>query len=174
MQTTRPRGKKVTLPSDDPRWRRVELTLLRYDCQPHSLIEVLHTIEAEFGYLDNAALHFVAEALHISPSKVYGVATFYQLFSFTPPALHSCTVCTGTACHIRGADKILHAVEESYGLNPGDTSSDGVMSLKTARCLSFCGPAPVVEYDSEPVGNATAATVVQHIGGWIDHDTRRN
>lgn len=169
MQTQLPRGKKLTLPSDDLRWRHVERTMLQYDFQPHALIEVLHTIEAEFGYLDKPALRFVAEALHVSPSQVYGVATFYHLFSLTPPASHTCTVCTGTACHIRGAANILHAVEETYGIKPGESTPNGELSLKVARCLSYCGPAPIVEYDSMPVGDATPTTVVQQIGRWIHH-----
>lgn len=162
---------KVARPSDDPRWQRIQQTMLRHGYQPHSLIEVLHTVQREFGYLDRQALRFVSQSLQIPPSQVYGVATFYHLFSLAPPGCHTCMVCTGTACHIRGATHILHAVAETFNLQPGDTTPDGLVTLNTARCLSFCGPAPVVEYDREADGNATPASVIEHLRGWINHDS---
>lgn len=160
---------KVLPPSDDPRWRRVEAAMLRYGYQPNALIEVLHTVQKEFGYLDKQALRYVSKALNVRPSKVYGVATFYHLFSLTPPARHSCIVCTGTACHIKGAGAILRAIEENIGLKPGETMPDGSMSLDVARCLSFCGPAPVVEFDEESVGNLSPTAVLQRIRRWTNH-----
>ncbi len=160
---------KVSPPTNDPRWRRVEAVMLRYGFQPHALIEVLHTVQKEFGYLDKPALRFVARALNMQPSKVYGVATFYHLFSLTPPAKHACVVCTGTACHIKGAGRILRAIEDNIGIEPGETTPDGAVSLEVARCLSFCGPAPVVEFDEESYGNLTPTAVVQQIRRWINH-----
>ncbi|MBX3066373.1 MAG: NAD(P)H-dependent oxidoreductase subunit E, partial [Anaerolineae bacterium] len=100
----------------------------------------------------------------------FGVATFYHLFTLTPPGRHSCVVCTGTACHIRGADKILCAIESAFSLQPGDTTPDGAATLNIARCLSFCGPAPVVEFDAVAHGNVTPDAAVDQIRGWINHD----
>lgn len=171
MHSTRHGTEKAPPPSNDPRWLRVQQIMLRHGYQPNALIEVLHAIQREFGYLDRVALRFVSEALQIPPSQVYGVATFYHLFSLNAPGSHTCMVCTGTACHLQGAERILQAVEETFGLKPGDTTPDGNVSLAVARCLSFCGPAPVVEFDQEPDGHVTPEGVVLRLRGWINHDS---
>ena len=105
-----------------------------------------------FGYLDDGILIYVARALRLPPSMVYGVATFYQLFTFDPPGEHTCTVCTGTACFVKGADDIVAAVAAAYEVPAGETTEDGMLTLKTARCLGSCGLAPVVLLDGEVKG----------------------
>ncbi len=102
-----------------------------------------------FGYLDDGILIYVARALRLPPSMVYGVATFYQLFTFDPPGEHTCTVCTGTACFVKGANDIVAAVAAAYDVPSGETTEDGLLTLKTARCLGSCGLAPVVLLDGE-------------------------
>ena len=91
---------------------------------------------------------------------VYGVATFYQLFSFDPPGEHTCTVCTGTPCFVKGADDIVAAVAEAFDVASGDTTEDGLLTLKTARCLGSCGLAPVVLLDGEVTGREGSETVL--------------
>src|SRR5262245_14475929 len=95
----------VAPPSDDRRWRVVDATMRRHGYAPSALIEALHAIQQSFGYLDDPSLAYVARSLRVPPSKVYGVATFYHFFSLKPQGEHTCVVCTGTACYIKGSGK---------------------------------------------------------------------
>src|SRR6516225_6538046 len=98
---------KPSLPSSDKRWKIVDSRMRRYNYQAHALIEVLHTVQESFGYLDQDALKFVATALHVPLSRVYGVSTFYNFFSLKPQGAHTCVVCLGTACYVKGGDRRL-------------------------------------------------------------------
>lgn len=134
-------------PSGDERFALVDTALKRARFQQDHLIEVLHVAQEVFGHLSNDLLHYVAQALQLPTSHVYGVATFYHLFTFEPPGDHSCTVCTGTACFVQGADAIVSAVSQRYEVAPGATTADGRLTLATARCLGSCGLAPVTVLD---------------------------
>ena len=101
---------KPAPPSDDKRWKMVEVTMRRSGYASHALIESLHRVQGLFGYLDEQSMHFVAESLGLPLSKVYGVATFYHLFSLKPQGKHTCVICTGTACYIKGAGELAAGV----------------------------------------------------------------
>lgn len=158
MQATRPQT-----PSSDQRWRAVDARMLKLGYQPHALIEVLHAVQQAFGFLDDEALTYVAESLSVPLSKVYGVATFYSLFTLKPQGEHTCVVCTGTACHITGSGAILTQIREALGIAPKETTPDGRVSLLTARCLGACSLAPAVVYDGETKGKQTPAQVVARL-----------
>lgn len=138
--------------------------------RPDALIETLHTIQESFGYLDDKALMFVAQALNVSPSQVYGVATFYHFFNLKPQGEHVCSVCLGTACYIKGARELLDYVQENYEIKPGQTTEDGVLSLVTVRCLGACGLAPAAVMDGEVVGNLGVDELRDQLEGWTNHD----
>jgi len=138
-----------THPSGDDRFAVIDKHLKRGRYAQDQLIETLHIAQDVFGYLDDGILIYVARALRLPPSMVYGVATFYQLFTFDPPGEHTCTVCTGTACFVKGANDIVAAVAAAYDVPSGETTEDGLLTLKTARCLGSCGLAPVVLLDGE-------------------------
>jgi bidirectional [NiFe] hydrogenase diaphorase subunit len=107
------RQKKTTVfaPSrGDPRFEQLEVAMKRHQYRQDALIEVLHAAQRLFGFLEPNLLHFVAHCLKLPLSRVYGVATFYHLFTLTPRGRHTCVVCTGTACYVEGADKLLAAV----------------------------------------------------------------
>ena len=140
------------LPSDDKRWKIVEATARRHGREPHALIETLHTVQESFGYLDEVALRFVAHTLRVPLSRVYGAATFYHFFTLKPKGKHTCVVCTGTACYIKGAPALLAAIDKTYGIKPGETTPDNELSVLTARCLGSCGLAPAVVMDSAVLG----------------------
>ena len=107
-------------------------------------------------------LYYIAHGLKLPPSRVYGVATFYHFFTFAPKGKHTCVVCTGTACYVKGADRLAGAPSrDSWGPSPGKTTPDGQVSLSTARCLGACGLAPVVVYDGEVAGDQTTGA-----GAW--------
>jgi len=147
----------------------LDASMKRHRYQPDALIEVLHTAQELFGFLKDDLLMYVARGLKLPPSRVYGVATFYHLFTFTPKGEHTCTVCTGTACYVKGADALLAVVVERTGAQPGRTTSDGKVSLETARCLGACGQAPIAVFDGEVVGKLTPDQAIEHIKGWNTH-----
>ena len=96
-------------------------------------------MQEAFGYLDEDALRYVALSLHVPLSRAYGVATFYHFFTLKPGGEHTCVICLGTACYIKGARHLLDAVHRSLNILPGETTMDGEVSLLTARCLGSCG-----------------------------------
>ncbi|MCK5110620.1 MAG: bidirectional hydrogenase complex protein HoxE [Arcobacteraceae bacterium] len=139
--------------NSDDRYRMVEKTMKKLGYDRSALIETLHTAQEAFGYLEKETLKFIARRLKLPFSKVYGVATFYHFFSLKPKGVHNAVVCTGTACYIKGANKILEKIEQKYGIKAGETTKDGLMSLLTARCVGSCSLAPIVIYDNNPIGN---------------------
>ncbi len=149
-----------THPSGDDRFAVVDKQIKRVHHAQDQLIEVLHVAQDVFGYLSEDVLLYVARALRLPPSQVYGVATFYHLFELTSPGDHSCTVCTGTACFVKGADQIVSTIGEAYGITQGETTDDGAVTLKTARCLGSCGLAPVVVLDGEVLGKEEPGQMV--------------
>jgi bidirectional [NiFe] hydrogenase diaphorase subunit len=159
-------------PSDDKRWRIVNAAMRRHGHQSHALIEALHAVQESFGYLEKPALAYVAAALRVPLSRVYGAATFYHFFNLKPQGEHACVVCMGTACYIKGAAAILAAVEEKAGVQPGETTPDGKLSLLSARCLGSCSLAPAVVFDGEVAGKLTVTQVLGRIEGWIRDDGR--
>lgn len=146
-------------PSDDKRWRQVDVRMRKLGYRPDGLIEVLHTTQELFGYLDDEALGFVSDSLGVPPSKVYGVATFYSHFTLKPQGLHTCVVCTGTACYINGAGAILAEISRRLGIEAGGTTPDGKVSLLKARCLGACSMAPAVVVDGDVHGKAAAPAI---------------
>jgi bidirectional [NiFe] hydrogenase diaphorase subunit len=159
VATTRPGA-----PSDDKRWRIVETRMRRLGHRPDALIEVLHSAQEAFGFLDTETLAFVGASLGVPLSKVYGVATFYSFFTLEPKGEHACVVCTGTACYINGAGGIVAGIRRRFGVEPGGTTEDGKLSLLTARCLGSCSLAPAMILDGEVHGKLTAAGVLDRLG----------
>lgn len=157
-------------PSDDKRWRIVQATMRRNGFARHSLIETLHTVQEAFGYLDEDSLRYVGRSLRVPASQVYGVSTFYHLFSLKPAGKHTCVVCTGTACYIKGAPQLLDAFKEKYGLKPGETTADGQISLLTARCVGSCGVAPVAVFDGDVAGKLTPDASLARAERWLEED----
>ena len=112
-------------PSGDPRFKLVDRTLKRFQYQQDALIEVLHTAQEVFGFLEDDLLIYVARQLKLPLSWVYGVATFYHFFSLKPQGEHTCTVCMGTACYVKQAAEILALLQSEFGVAPGQTTPDG-------------------------------------------------
>lgn len=152
-----------THPSGDNRFKILEATMKRHQYQPDALIEVLHKAQELFGYLSDDLLMTIARSLKLPPSRVYGVATFYHFFSLAPQGEHSCAICLGTACYVKGAAALLAAVEHAAGIKAGATTPDNQLSLMTARCLGACGIAPAVVVDGEVAGHVTAETLVGQV-----------
>ena len=162
---------KPTPPSLDKRWRLVDATMRRLGNQSRGLIETLHTVQETFGYLDEEALRYVAVSLRVPLSRAYGVATFYHFFTLKPAGEHTCVICMGTACYIKGAPQLLSAVQRDLDIKPGETTPDGKVSLLTARCLGSCGLAPAVVYDHEVAGKVSTSDLRDRVKKWNRHDS---
>lgn len=162
---------KPVPPNQDKRWRLVEATMRRLGQQSRGLIETLHTVQEAFGYLDEDALRYVAASLRVPLSRAYGVATFYHFFTLKPAGEHTCVICMGTACYIKGAPQLLDKMQRDLGISPGGTTADGKVSLLTARCLGSCGLAPAVVYDREVAGKVTPQAMRERVGKWKSHES---
>ena len=130
-------------PSSDKRWKIIEATARRHGKDPHALIETLHTVQECFGYLDETALRFVAGTLRVPLSRVYGAATFYHFFTLKPKGRHTCVVCTGTACYIKGAPALrLDSGDEAIVYRSGGPrqriTPDVAQLLSEAGGRRFC------------------------------------
>jgi len=161
---------KPAAPNQDKRWKIVDTTMRRVGQRPSGLIETLHTVQEAFGYLDETALRYVAVSLRVPLSRAYGVATFYHFFTLKPAGEHTCVVCTGTACYIKGAPQLIETVRRELGIAPGETTSNRKVSLLSARCLGSCGLAPAVVYDNEVAGKVTPEQLRQRMAKWNPHD----
>lgn len=150
----------------DKRFKLLEATMKRHQNRPDALIEVLHTAQELFGYLDSDLLILIARSLKLPPSWVYGVATFYHFFSLAPKGEHSCVLCLGTACYVKGAAHLLAALEQKLGVRAGNTTADGKVSLLTARCLGACGLAPAVVFDGAVAGKLDRDATLERVKGW--------
>ncbi|HEV2208017.1 MAG TPA: bidirectional hydrogenase complex protein HoxE [Verrucomicrobiae bacterium] len=155
--------------SGDKRFKILEAHMKKYQFKQDALIEVLHKAQELFGYLEDDLLLFIGYKLKLPASRVYGVATFYHFFTLKPKGRHTCVVCMGTACYVRGADKLLEAVEQKTGVKAGETTLDNEVSLLTARCIGACGIAPAVVYDGAVTPRQTPASALEHLKGWLDH-----
>lgn len=120
--------------------------------QPGSLIQVLHKAQNVVGFLPREVQVKVALGLNVPLTKVYGVVSFYSLFTTKPKGKHRINVCGGTACYVRGANQLLDQLHDDMDLKPGDTTEDGQFSLDLVRCVGACGLGPVVTVDEDVYG----------------------
>lgn len=163
-------AEKNAPPSDDRRWKIVDATMKKNNYSSRALIETLHAVQDSFGFIDDEALRYVSDSLHVSNSKAYGVTTFYNSFSMKPAGEHVLLLCTGTACYVKGNDKILDFMKEEYGLEPGETTPDNKLSLLTARCVGACGLAPVAVLDGNVVGKLSVEEMIERIKEWVENE----
>ncbi len=137
--------------------KRIDEIIDRYNADPSSLIQVLLQIQSENHWLPKEALQRVAERLDVPMTRVQNVATFYKAFSVVPRGKHEVHVCVGTACHVRGAQRVLGTVQDILGIRPGETDLNLKYSLETVNCLGCCALGPVVEIDGKHHGKMAPA-----------------
>lgn len=123
------------------------------------LINVLHKAQEIFGYLPKEVQLFIAKSLDVPSSEVFGVVSFYSYFTTKPRGEHTISVCMGTACFVKGADKVLARIMEKLGVGVGETTSDGKFTLNDVRCIGACGLAPVVTIGEKVYGNVTVEDI---------------
>jgi NADH-quinone oxidoreductase subunit E len=148
----------------------LEEILGRYAPEEPSLIQVLQDVQRAYRYLPCDVLAQVAASLHVPLARVFSVATFYKAFSLTPQGRTLVKVCTGTACHIRGAEQLVEEFGRVAGVKPGETSADGELTLLTVNCVGACAMAPVVIVGEKYHGAAKAALVAGMLGRGGDHE----
>ncbi len=148
---------------DDKRRLMLERVLKTQNYQESALLEILHSAQEIYGYLDKDLLTDISVALKLPPGHVYGVATFYSYFKLRKPGQHIVTGCLGTACYVKGVDKIMEAIEEEFHLKRGGSTSDGKLSLLLTRCIGACAMAPNIVVDDEVLGKATKEEVIAKI-----------
>jgi bidirectional [NiFe] hydrogenase diaphorase subunit len=153
--------------SGDKRFKILEVHMKKHQFRQDALIEVLHKAQELFGYLEDDLLLFVSHKLKLPPSRVYGVATFYHFFTLKPKGEHTCVVCMGTACYVKGADKVIESVQDKLRIKAGETTPDNKVSLLTARCIGACGIAPAVVYDGTVTPRQTPASALEQINKWV-------
>lgn len=134
---------------------RLNSILSSYEGKREELIPILQQVQNEFGYLPEQAMLEIAQFTGVPESHVYGVATFYAQFRFTPIGRKHVTVCRGTACYVRGASRILETVEKHLGIEEGQTTEDMEYSLETVACIGACGLAPNIVINKQTYGHLT-------------------
>lgn len=141
----------------------LDKTMEEHGHRRSALLEVLQKAQETFGYLDREVLMHISERLRMPPSQVYGAATFYNFFRLERPGEHIITPCMGTACYVRGGEDIVRAIEREIGIERGESTPDGRISLFVTRCIGACAMAPTVIIDGEVMGKATPEEVLQRV-----------
>ena len=136
---------------------RVEQIINNYNAESSALIEILLDIQNEYHWLPREALELVSDKLQVPMSRIQHTATFYKAFSLVPKGRHEINVCMGTACHVRGAPRVLEVIENITGIQPGETDTDLKFSLDTVNCLGCCALGPVMEIDEQHLGKLAPA-----------------
>jgi len=144
-------------------WTKVDEIITANRGVPGSVIGVLRECQDVVGYLPVALIDYISDGLNLSSSEVFGVASFYSLFSFEPKGRHLIKVCMGTACYVKGIQEAVNRIENKYNLKEGGTTEDRRFLLEAVRCLGACGLAPVVVVDKDTYGGVKAEKVIETI-----------
>ena len=154
----------ATAPSPARRFDKVGTILEQYDKQPERLIPILQAVQAEYRYLPEDVLAFVAAGLNVPPARVFGVASFYSHFALKPKGKYLIRLCDGTACHVKRSIPILEALYRRLGLSSKhNTTEDMLFTVETVACLGACALAPVVVINDEVHGQMTPEAVIKMI-----------
>lgn len=162
--------KRSTAPRRDVMRERLAAVFDSFEGKPDELIPVLQKVQEELGYLPEEAMLQIARFAGVAESRVYAVATFYAQFRFTPIGKRHVMVCRGTACHVRGAPRILEAIERRLGIKEGETTADLEYSLETVACIGACGLSPCIMTNNKVEAKMTPKKVAEHFGKAADDD----
>jgi len=134
---------------------KMEKILSKYVADKSNLIQILNEVQEAYGYIPQNAQFAISEYLQMPMAEIYGVITFYSRFTLKPKGKYNVAVCLGTACFVKGSEKVLDRLKEKLGIDVGETTSDGKFSIEATRCIGACGLAPVFTVNDEVYGNAT-------------------
>lgn len=149
--------------ADNLMYKKLQMVLAEKKTLQDPLIEILHAAQEIFGYLPLQVQEYIAEALKIPVSRVYGVVTFYNFFSMEPRGKNVINVCTGTACFVKGAARLIQMFEEELNLKIGETTEDGLFTLTSVRCVGACSLAPVFTIGEETFGRIDSRKKIKKI-----------
>lgn len=163
----------MTAPEGNGGTPTVDLSLMepvfaQYAHQPGALIPILQKAQDIYNYLPPEVLQHIADRLGIALSKVYGVATFYAQFYLERRGRHVLKLCDGTACHVKGTPVLLTAIEEEFGVRPGQTTEDGSLTVEIVYCMGSCALAPVAVLDGKVIGRMRQETLIRTVKKHID------
>ena len=148
----------------------IDTILEKYLKTTDPTLMILQNIQEILGYVGKEYLEYVSENSEHSLTELYGVVTFYPHFRLQPPGEHIIKVCQGTACHVRGGEKIVSNLEDQLGIKPGETTEDGLFSLESVRCLGCCGLSPVIMIDDETYGRVKPARLGEILSKYQEVD----
>ncbi len=154
----------------DGRIEQVKDIIQEFKTVKGGLIPALHEIQQIYGYLPEEALKVLSEGLNIPMTEIYGVASFYHLFSLEPKGKHIIRVCLGTACYVKGGQNLLNRLSQELNVEVGKTSSDGKFTLEATRCLGACGLAPVMTIDDKVYAKVTLEDVGRILYEYIEEE----
>lgn len=146
--------------NEDPKLEGIKQTIEEHKDVKGALIQVLHKIQDTYGYLPEDILKMVSEGLNVPMTEIYGVASFYSIFSLEAKGQHIIKVCLGTACYVKGAQLVLDELGKQLGIEVGKTTDDGKFTLEATRCLGACGLAPVMMIDEKVYGRLTPESIL--------------
>ncbi len=135
----------------------MEELLNKFKPEKDNLIQILNSVQEHYGYISEKSQKEISEYLNISMAEIYGVITFYSRFTLKPKGKYNIAICLGTACFVKGSEKIMDRAKERLKIMPGETTKDGIFSLEETRCIGACGLAPVFTVNDEVHGNATVS-----------------
>ena len=146
--------------------KRTDQIIEKYQGDASLLIQVLLEVQDEYHWLPKEALDRISQKLNVPLTRILHIATFYKAFSLVPKGRHEIHLCVGTACHVRGAQRVLETLEDLTGIKPGETDLDMKFSLETVNCLGCCALGPVVEIDGKTHGNISVNTTSKVLNGY--------
>ncbi len=149
---------------------KVDEIILKYRVEEASYIALLQDINNEYRYLPEEALKRVSEKMEVPLSQLYSLATFYKCFSLVPRGEHEVQVCMGTACHVRGAPRILERVTQNLKVKPGRTTEDGKYTVETVNCLGACALGPLLVLDGKYFGQMSFGKIDKMLGGYHEEN----
>jgi NADH:ubiquinone oxidoreductase subunit E len=152
--------------SEKINWARIDEIIERYKWNREALLMIMQDISDMYNYVPPEVIPFLVEKLGVRKSLIYSVATFYKTISLEPRGKYIVNVCTGTACHVRGADKIMDALQDHLHIKEGETTDDLMFTLEGVRCIGCCASGPVITVNQETHGGLDRATAVKAIDGY--------
>ncbi|MBU4425841.1 MAG: NAD(P)H-dependent oxidoreductase subunit E [Proteobacteria bacterium] len=147
-------------------WEKIDAIIENYNVNPETLLMIMQDISDMYNYVPPEVIPILMERLRVKESLIYSVATFYKTISLEPRGKYIVNVCTGTACHVRGADKIMDALKEKLKIKEGQTTDDNLFTLEAVRCVGCCASGPVLTVNQETHGGLDRSSAVEVIEGY--------
>lgn len=147
-------------------WEKIDAIIENYKANPETLLMIMQDISDLYNYVPPEVVPVLMERLSVQESLIYSVATFYKTISLEPRGKYIVNVCTGTACHVRGADKIMDALKEKLKIKEGQTTDDNLFTLEAVRCVGCCASGPVITVNQETHGGLDRSSAVEVIEGY--------